>query len=234
MCESAKAVDDWGNGPDFMKIKVWAEEIARRHLDPDAIRRTYDRYARVYDGIFGPVLNPGRRRAVTVAERAPGLRILEVGVGTGLSLPLYRSSRVVGIDVSDKMLERARRRVERHGLTDVEDLRVMDAEAMEFPAQSFDSIVLMHVASVVPHPDRLMVEVRRVLRPGGEVVVLNHFWTGRGPMAVIERALAPASNTIGFRPLSLDELISVTPLTFVSEERVNLFGYWSLVRFRRD
>lgn len=217
-----------------MKIKVWAEEIARRHLDPDAIRRTYDRYARVYDGIFGPVLNPGRRRAVAVAERAPGLRILEVGVGTGLSLPLYRSSRVVGIDVSDKMLERARRRVERHGLTNVEDLRVMDAEAMDFPAQSFDSIVLMHVASVVPHPDRLMVEVRRVLRPGAEAVVLNHFWTGRGPMAVVERALAPASNTIGFRPLSLDELISVTPLTFVAEERVNLFGYWSLVRFRRD
>lgn len=217
-----------------MKIKVWAEEIARRHLDPDAIRRTYDRYARVYDGIFGPVLNPGRRRAVAAAERATGLRVLEVGVGTGLSLPFYRSSRVVGIDVSDKMLERARRRVERHGLTDVEDLRVMDAEAMEFPAQSFDSIVLMHVASVVPHPDRLMIEVRRVLRQGGEAVVLNHFWTGRGPMAVVERALAPASNTIGFRPMSLDELISVTPLTFVSEERVNLFGYWSLVRFRRD
>ncbi|WP_374440609.1 class I SAM-dependent methyltransferase [Stella sp.] len=217
-----------------MKIKVWAEEIARRHLDPDAIRRTYDRYARVYDGIFGPILNPGRRRAVVAAERAAGLRILEVGVGTGLSLPLYRRSRVVGIDVSDKMLERARRRVERHGLTNVEDLQVMDAEATAFPAQSFDSVVLMHVASVVPHPDRLMLEMRRVLRPGGEAVVLNHFWTGRGPMAVIERALAPASNTIGFRPLSLDELISVTPLTFVSEERVNLFGYWSLVRFRRD
>jgi|JI10StandDraft_1071094.scaffolds.fasta_scaffold46029_3 phosphatidylethanolamine/phosphatidyl-N-methylethanolamine N-methyltransferase len=217
-----------------MKIKVWAEEIARRHLDPEAIRRTYDRYARVYDGIFGPILNPGRRRAVAAAERAPGLRLLEVGVGTGLSLPLYKSSQVVGIDVSDKMLERARRRVERHGLTNVEDLRVMDAEAMAFPAQSFDAIVLMHVASVVPHPDRLMVEVRRVLRPGGEALVLNHFWTGRGPMAVVERALAPASNTIGFRPLSLDELISVTPLTFVSEERVNLFGYWSLVRFRRD
>ena len=217
-----------------MKIKVWAEEIARRHLDPEAIRRTYDRYARVYDGIFGPILNPGRRRAVAAAERAPGLRLLEVGVGTGLSLPLYKSSQVVGIDVSDKMLERARRRVERHGLTNVEDLRVMDAEAMAFPAQSYDAIVLMHVASVVPHPDRLMVEVRRVLRPGGEALVLNHFWTGRGPMAVVERALAPASNTIGFRPLSLDELISVTPLTFVSEERVNLFGYWSLVRFRRD
>ncbi|BBK41247.1 SAM-dependent methyltransferase [Allostella vacuolata] len=217
-----------------MKIKVWAEEIARRHLDPEAIRRTYDRYARVYDGIFGPILNPGRRRAVAAAERVPGLRVLEVGVGTGLSLPLYKTSQVVGIDVSDKMLERARRKVERHKLTNVEDLRVMDAEAMTFPAQSFDSMVLMHVASVVPHPDRLMLEVRRVLRPGGEALVLNHFWTGRGPMAVVERALAPASNTIGFRPMSLDELISVTPLTFVSEERVNLFGYWSLVRFRRD
>ena len=217
-----------------MKIKVWAEEIARRHLDPEAIRRTYDRYARVYDGIFGPILNPGRRRAVAAAERVPGLRILEVGVGTGLSLPLYKTSQVVGIDVSDKMLERARRKVERLKLTNVEDLRVMDAEAMTFPAQSFDSMVLMHVASVVPHPDRLMLEVRRVLRPGGEALVLNHFWTGRGPMAVVERALAPASNTIGFRPMSLDELISVTPLTFVSEERVNMFGYWSLVRFRRD
>ncbi|MCC7274772.1 MAG: class I SAM-dependent methyltransferase [Alphaproteobacteria bacterium] len=217
-----------------MKIKVWAEEIARRHLEPEAIRRTYDRYARVYDGIFGPVLNPGRRRAVAAAERLPGRRILEVGVGTGLSLPLYKSSRVVGIDVSDKMLERARRRVARLGLTHVEDLRVMDAEQMAFPSHAFDAMVLMHVASVVPHPDRLMAEVRRVLRPGGEAIVLNHFWTGRGPMSLVERALAPASNTIGFRPMSLDELISVTPLAFVSEEPVNLFGYWSLVRFRRD
>lgn len=217
-----------------MKIRVWAEEIARRHLDPEAIRRTYDRYARVYDGIFGPILNPGRRKAVAATEALPNRRVLEVGVGTGLSLPLYKSARVVGIDVSDKMLDRARRRVQRHGLTNVEDLRVMDAEEMSFPAQSFDAIVLMHVASVVPHPDRLMLEVRRVLRPGGEAFVLNHFWTGRGPMSVIERALAPASNTIGFRPMSLDELISVTPLEFVSEERVNLFGYWSLVRFRRD
>lgn len=217
-----------------MKIRVWAEEIARRHLDPEAIRRTYDRYARVYDGIFGPILNPGRRKAVAATEALPNWRVLEVGVGTGLSLPLYKSARVVGIDVSDKMLDRARRRVQRHGLTNVEDLRVMDAEEMSFPAQSFDAIVLMHVASVVPHPDRLMLEVRRVLRPGGEAFVLNHFWTGRGPMSVIERALAPASNTIGFRPMSLDELISVTPLEFVSEERVNLFGYWSLVRFRRD
>ena len=217
-----------------MKIRVWAEEIARRHLDPEAIRRTYDRYARVYDGIFGPILNPGRRKAVAATEALPNRRVLEVGVGTGLSLPLYKSARVVGIDVSDKMLDRARRRIQRHGLTNVEDLRVMDAEEMSFPAQSFDAIVLMHVASVVPHPDRLMLEVRRVLRPGGEAFVLNHFWTGRGPMSVIERALAPASNTIGFRPMSLDELISVTPLEFVSEERVNLFGYWSLVRFRRD
>jgi phosphatidylethanolamine/phosphatidyl-N-methylethanolamine N-methyltransferase len=217
-----------------MKIKVWAEEIARRHLDPEAIRRTYDRYARVYDGIFGPILNPGRRKAVATAEAEPNRRVLEVGVGTGLSLPLYKTARVVGIDVSDKMLERARRRVERHGLRNVEDLRVMDAEQMTFPAQSFDAVVLMHVASVVPRPDLLMLEARRVLRPGGEALVLNHFWTGRGPMSVVERALAPASNTIGFRPMSLDELISVTPLTFVSEERVNLFGYWSLVRFRRD
>ncbi len=217
-----------------MKIKVWAEEIARRHLDQEAIRRTYDRYARVYDGIFGPILNPGRRKAVAAAEAQPDRRVLEVGVGTGLSLPLYKSSRVVGIDVSDKMLERAHRRIERHGLDNVEDLRVMDAEEMTFPAQSFDAIVLMHVASVVPHPDRLMLEVRRVLRPGGEALVLNRFWTGRGPMSVVERALAPASNTVGFRPMSLDELISVTPLEFVSEERVNLFGYWSLVRFRRD
>lgn len=217
-----------------MKLKGWAKQIARRHLDPEAIRRTYDRYAKVYDGIFGPVLNPGRRRAVAAAEAVPGRRVLEVGVGTGLSLPHYRSSRVVGIDVSDRMLDRARQRVARHGLSQVEDLLVMDAEEMLFPAQSFDAVVLMHVASVVPRPDRLMAEVQRVLKVGGEAIVLNHFWTGRGPMSAIERALAPASNTVGFRPLSLAELSAVTPLVFVAEERVNLFGYWSLVRFRRD
>ncbi|MGE0724387.1 MAG: class I SAM-dependent methyltransferase [Alphaproteobacteria bacterium] len=217
-----------------IKLKGWAEEIARRHLDPEAIRRTYDRYAKVYDGIFGPILNPGRRRAVAAAEAEPDRRVLEVGVGTGLSLPLYRRSRVVGIDVSDRMLERARQRVARQRLDRVEDLKVMDAEEMLFPAQSFDAVVLMHVASVVPRPDRLMAEVQRVLRIGGEAIVLNHFWTGRGAMSAIERALAPASNTVGFRPLSLADLAAVTPLSLIGEERVNLFGYWSLVRFRRD
>jgi len=216
-----------------VRLRQWAEEMAARHLDQAAIRDTYDRYARVYDTIFGRVLNPGRRRAVALVDHGPPRRILEVGVGTGLSLPCYRrESRIVGIDVSSKMLDQARRRVARHGLDNVEDLVEMDAEAMSFASATFDAVVCMHVASVVPHPDRLMAEVARVVRPGGEVVVLNHFWTGRGAMSAFERGLSRWSNTIGFRPMTLDELLAATPLACVGEEPVNLFGYWTVVRFR--
>ncbi len=175
--------------------------LRRSALDADAVRDAYRRWARVYDGVFGTVSASGRRRAVEAANSADGERVLEVGVGTGLALPHYRAGkRVTGIDLSPEMLERARARVARDGLSHVERLEIADAEATPFPDASFDIAVAMFVASVVPHPPRLLAEMRRVVRPGGRLLFVNHFAAAGGPRLVVERALGPLARTLGWHP----------------------------------
>src|SRR5438046_10301470 len=137
--------------------------------------RTYRLVSCSYAILFGPRVPPGRKEAVRIANDRPGQRILEVGVGTGLSLPHFRAdSRVTGIDVSQEMLAKARRRAERLRLSHVEGLHVMDAENLEFPDNSFDAVLALYVASVVPNPARFAAERRRVCIPGGTVVVVHH------------------------------------------------------------
>src|SRR3989440_12325542 len=136
--------------------------------------RTYRLFSGSYDIVFGPVFHPGRKDAVRIANDRPGQRILEVGVGTGLSLPHFRpDSRVTGIDVSAEMLAKAQRRAQRLGLDHVDSLRVMDAENLEFPDSSFDAVLALYVASVVPNPARFAAEMRRVCLQGGALVVVN-------------------------------------------------------------
>jgi phosphatidylethanolamine/phosphatidyl-N-methylethanolamine N-methyltransferase len=200
-------------------------------MDLGSIRRTYRRYANHYDWLFGPVLEPGRRRAVQLAS-APGRRILEVGVGTGLALPHYRADcRVVGIDLSPEMLEIARRRSA--NLANVEALHLMDAESLEFPDGSFDAVVAMYVASVVPRPDRLMAEMHRVCAPGGEIIVVNHFESTNPLIHAIETALAPLSRVIGFHPdFALEQLPCPEGLRRERVHDVNLLGLWKVIHFR--
>src|SRR5205814_10228432 len=144
-----------------------------------------------YDIFFGPVFHPGRKEAVRIANDRPRQHILEVGVGTGLSLPHFRKdSRVTGIDVSEEMLAKARRRAERLRLSHVEVLRVMDAENLEFPDNSFDAVLALYVASVVPNPARFAAEMRRVCIPGGTIVVVNHFTSEHLPARFIEKRFA--------------------------------------------
>ena len=139
------------------------------------VKAAYRRYARVYDALFGPVLQPGRKAVVKALGCRPGERVLEVGVGTGLSLPLYPPhTRVTGIDVSTEMLDKARARVENRKLTNVEALLEMNAEEMTFPDASFDKVVAMYVVSVVERPARLLEELHRVCRPEGEIFIVNH------------------------------------------------------------
>ena len=136
-------------------------------MDLASIRKAYKRYAGMYDVAFGAVANPGRKRAIAVANRKPGSRVLEVGVGTGLALPMYRGDvRVTGIDLSPEMLARARDKAREENLKHVEALLEMDAENMKFPDASFDTVIAMYVASVLPLPERLMAEMRRVCKPG--------------------------------------------------------------------
>jgi phosphatidylethanolamine/phosphatidyl-N-methylethanolamine N-methyltransferase len=196
----------------------------------EAVKAAYRRYARIYDVIFGAVLQPGRRAVLEALKLKPGDRVLEVGVGTGISLPLYpRDVRITGIDVSREMLDKARARVARAKLTNVDSLLEMDAEAMAFPDASFDKVVAMYVVSVVPRPAKLLEELHRVCRPHGEIFVVNHFQSENPVLGSVERALAGFSSQIGFNPdLDLHALVPAARNGDVS--RVAFF--WRMVRLR--
>jgi len=203
-------------------------------LESRKVERVYSILAGFYDGFFGWALGPGRRRALARLDVEPGDRILEVGVGTGLSLPLYPAScQVTGIDISEPMLDRARARLEDLGRTDV-DLRAMDARDLKFQDGSFDSVFAPYVISVVPDPERVMAEMVRVCRPGGRVVVVNHFQSTSRALGAVEKAITPWSCWIGFRmDLPVDSVTRTAGLRLDSEERVNLLGMWRLLVFRR-
>ncbi|MDX1606769.1 MAG: class I SAM-dependent methyltransferase [Candidatus Competibacterales bacterium] len=204
-------------------------------MDIDAIRKSYRRYAASYDLYFGAVFQPGRKAVLDLMSCRRGDRILEVGVGTGLSLTMYpRDVSVVGIDVSTEMLAKARMRQQRERLEHVQ-LHEMDAEAMDFPDDSFDKVVAMYVASVVPHPRRLVDEMRRVCRPGGQLFIVNHFHSSHPVLSRMEKLIAPLSRLVGFRPdFSLDDFVDETRLEVVQRTPVNLLGYWTLLHARNS
>ena len=174
-------------------------------MEISAVEKSYARWAPIYDHTFGRITAIARRRTVDHIL-ARGGDVLEVGVGTGLALPLYDERvRVTGIDYSEDMLEKARRRVAEKDLGHVAALRQMDARQLDFPDASFDTVAAMHVLSVVPEPERVMREIARVCKPGGQVVIANHFQRDDGLLARIERIAAPLENLLGWHsdfPLS--------------------------------
>lgn len=167
----------------------------------ESVKAAYRRYARVYDAVFGPMLQPGRKALLKALDCKPGDRVLEVGVGTGLALPMYPPAvRVTGIDVSREMLERARERVGRRGLENVDALLEMDAEEMSFPDASFDKVVAMYVVSVVDRPAKLIEELHRVCKPDGEIFLVNHVHSNNPLLGALEKSLARFSDTLGWHP----------------------------------
>ncbi len=204
-------------------------------MNLEAVQKTYKRYAPQYDLLFGAIFHPGRKAVIESLECQPGEAVLEVGVGTGLSLPLYdKSVKVTGIDISEHMLEIARKRKARQKLDNVE-LYVMNAQEMEFPDDSFDKVVAMYVASVVPDPVALVEEMRRVCKPGGQLIFVNHFNSSNPVISRIEKWLEPLANTLGFHPgFSMDEFLARTNLKPEQTIPVNLFGYWQLLRAVND
>jgi phosphatidylethanolamine/phosphatidyl-N-methylethanolamine N-methyltransferase len=197
----------------------------------ESVKAAYRRYATVYDAVFGPVLQPGRKAVVQALGLRSGERVLEVGVGTGLSLPLYpRDVSITGIDVSREMLEKARRRVARQRLANVEALLEMDAEQMSLADASFDKVVAMYVVPVVANPVRLLQELHRVCRPDGEIFLVNHVRSDNPFIAAFEKGLARFSDKIGFRPdFELRDMLSdLDQVTEVS--RINFF--WKVMRLR--
>jgi phosphatidylethanolamine/phosphatidyl-N-methylethanolamine N-methyltransferase len=196
----------------------------------DTVKAAYRRYAGFYDALFGPVLQPGRKAVIEALNCRPGERVLEVGVGTGLSLDLYPIDvRVTGIDVSREMLEKARRRVAKRKLSHVEALLEMDAEAMSFADASFDRIVAMYVLPVVPNPGRLLAELHRVCKPDGEIYLVNHVRSDNPVIGAVEKGLARFSDKLGFHPdFELRDVLNGHEL--VQIERVNLF--WKVMQLR--
>jgi len=197
----------------------------------ESVKAAYRRYAAVYDAVFGPVLQPGRKAVLQALRLRPGERVLEVGVGTGLSLPLYpRDVTITGIDVSREMLEKARRRVARQRLANVEALLEMDAERMSFADASFDKVVAMYVVSVVERPDRLLAELHRVCRPHGEIFLVNHVRSDNRFIAAVEKGLARFSDKLGFHPdFQLRDMVA-DPGELTELSRINFF--WKVMRLR--
>lgn len=201
-------------------------------ISVDNVVSTYRFYAPHYDRVFGAVFEPGRRALTNAVCAARPASILEVGVGTGLTLERYpATSSVVGIDISNDMLDIARERASKLTGRNIH-LVAMNAEAMDFPDNSFDCIAMPYVLSVTPHPEKLVAEIRRVCRKGGTILILNHF-SGSRFWWVMERALSSLSNRIGFRSdFCYEQQILKYDWEILSAKKVNFLGLSTLVTIR--
>jgi phosphatidylethanolamine/phosphatidyl-N-methylethanolamine N-methyltransferase len=204
-------------------------------MDVAAVRRAYARWAPVYDVTFGRIAEAGRNRTVEHINQYEG-RVLEVGVGTGMSLPHYkRRLKITGIDLSPEMLKKARRRVVRDRLDHVEAVLEMDASDMNFPDNSFDIVVAMYVLTVVPDPIKVMRELERVCRPGGQVIVVNHFSQNHGVRGVVEKAMGRFGEALGWRPeFPVETLMVCDRLKLVESQPMRPFGLFTVMRFVKD
>jgi phosphatidylethanolamine/phosphatidyl-N-methylethanolamine N-methyltransferase len=199
-------------------------------VENDFVENVYDKMAKVYDITFGPALHPGRLQAIERMDIQPDERVLEVGVGTGINLSLYpKNCSVVGIDFSSPMLEIARERAARKDVRNVRLLQ-MDAADLKFADDSFDIVYAPYLISVVPDPVKVAHEMRRVCRPGGRIIVLNHFLSANAVLSRIERLISPFTIHIGFKAdLDLPAFLAQSELQPQSIEKVNFPKIWSLV-----
>jgi phosphatidylethanolamine/phosphatidyl-N-methylethanolamine N-methyltransferase len=211
---------------------------APRQMHTEQVASAYGRWAPVYDLVFGPVFRRGRAASIQAAERIGG-RILEVGVGTGISLSGYdRANKLYGIDISEPMLAKARRRVAALGLDNVEAIEVMDAEKLDFPDDSFDVVVAQYVVTAVPDPERALDEFARVVKPGGEIVIATRVGAEAGMRKTIEKTLMPLTSRLGFRTefawrRYTDWAARRPDVRLIERRPLPPLGHFSLVRFEK-
>jgi phosphatidylethanolamine/phosphatidyl-N-methylethanolamine N-methyltransferase len=218
----------------------FGSDVGTRALSATAVEnafveRVYEKLSKVYDLIFGPTLHPGRLVALERMGIKPGDRILEVGVGTGINTSLYPAHcQVTGVDLSSSMLDKARERVAREGHRHVRLLE-MDAQNLTFADDSFDIVYAPYLVSVVPDPVQVAREMRRVCKPGGKIIILNHFRSTNPILSRLERAISPFTVHIGFKSdLDLEAFLAQAELKPISIEKVNWPKIWSLVTCIKD
>ena len=200
-------------------------------LEKRQVERAYELYAPVYDFIFDWIFSPGREAAVKQLDLQRTDSVLEVGIGTGLNLPLYPATcKLTGIDLSQEMLDKAVGRVETLAMPNV-TLKVMDATSMDFGDDEFDKALATYTISAVPDPVAVLREMRRVVKPGGVLVILNHFRSERRLMGWLEDLVAPICTRLGWKSnLALMPLLAQVGLEPELVARVNMFNGWRLVK----
>ena len=220
---------------DFLGSDVATRALSVTVVENDFVERVYENIAWAYDAFFGPTLHPGRVQAIQRMKIGPDDRVLEVGVGTGINAALYpRTCSVTGIDFSGSMLEKARDRMARKGIRNVR-LFEMDATNLKFADGTFDIVYAPYVISVVPDPVAVVREMRRVCRPGGRIVILNHFRSESRLGSRLERLIAPFTLYLGFKSdLDLPAFLVQADLQPISIEKVNVPRIWSLVTCRKE
>jgi phosphatidylethanolamine/phosphatidyl-N-methylethanolamine N-methyltransferase len=220
---------------EIMGSDVGTRALSVAAVENDFVAKVYENIAWAYDYTFGPTLHTGRLQAIQRMGIRSADSILEVGVGTGINAALYPSDcTVTGIDLSASMLEKARERVARKGVGNIRLLE-MDAANLKFADNSFDIVYAPYLISVVPDPVAVAREMRRVCRPGGKVIVLNHFRSANALVARVERLISPLTIHIGFKSdLDLPGFLAQAELKPVSIEKVNLPRIWSLVTCIKD
>ena len=208
-------------------------------IDRNGVEKAYERWAPIYDFVFGKVFEHGRQSTIAEADRIGG-RILDVGVGTGLSLSDYsRNIKLCGVDISEPMLRKAQQRVRAQGLANVETLAVMDAKNLAFRDASFDAVVAQYVITTVPEPEATLDDFVRVLKPGGELILVNHVGVESGPRRILDVAVAPLARRLGWRTeFPWERLVKWAArhggVSLAERRPMPPLGHFSLIRYRKN